>query len=109
MVPHMSVILHGNTDFDQIVVKHPAGYEVILIKLGEVVHAYKNSCPHIGIGLDYGDGHCKHGDDQLICNMHGALFAADTGYCTDGPCSGDSLTRLSVTVDPKGRVLCASS
>ena len=109
MVPHMSVILFGNTDFDQIVVKHPAGYEVILIKLGEVVHAYKNSCPHIGIGLDYGDGHCKHGEDQLICNMHGALFAADTGYCTDGPCLGDSLTRLSVTVDPKGRVLCASS
>jgi len=106
MVPHMAVILHGNTDFDQLVVKHPAGYEVILIKLREVVHAYKNSCPHIGIGLDYGDGHCKHGNDQLICHMHGALFDADTGYCTDGPCSGDSLTRIPVIIDPNGRVLC---
>jgi len=103
----MPVILHPHSDFDQAMVKHPDGFEVILVKLDGVVHAYRNSCPHIGIGLDYGDGHCKHGDQQLICNMHGALFDADTGYCTDGPCSGDSLTRVAVQIDPAGRVVCA--
>lgn len=105
MVPPMSVILHGNTDFDQIMVKHPGGYEVILVKVGTTVHAYRNSCPHIGIGLDYGDGHCKHGDAQLICNMHGALFEADTGHCIDGPCRGDQLARVAINIDSAGRVV----
>lgn len=105
MVRRMSVILHGNTDFDQIMVKHPRGFEVILVKVGTTIHAYKNSCPHIGIGLDYGDGHCKYGETQLICNMHGALFEADSGFCTDGPCRGDSLQRVQVTIDAAGRVV----
>ncbi len=102
----MTIILRPNIAFDQVMAKHPDGFEVILVKLDGVVHAYRNSCPHIGIGLDYGDGHCTHGERQLICNMHGALFEADTGYCVDGPCSGDSLTRLAVQVDAAGRVVC---
>jgi nitrite reductase/ring-hydroxylating ferredoxin subunit len=102
----MPVILHGDHDFDQVTVKHPDGFEVILVKLDGVVHAYRNSCPHIGIGLDYGDGRCLRGERQLICNMHGALFEADTGYCTDGPCAGESLTRLAVATDAAGRVVC---
>ena len=57
-------------------------------------------------GLDYGDGRCLHGERQLLCNMHGALFEVDTGYCVDGPCSGDSLTRLPIEIDPAGRVVC---
>jgi nitrite reductase/ring-hydroxylating ferredoxin subunit len=95
----MPVILRADTDFDQVTVKDPRGHEVILVKLDGVVHGYRNSCPHIGIGLDYGDGRCLHGERQLICSMHGALFAADTGYCTDGPCRGDSLQRVPVRVE----------
>ena len=55
--------LHPNLDFTQITVRHPAGYEVILVRAPgalpeyqpETVHAYRNSCPHLGIGLDYGN------------------------------------------------------
>jgi nitrite reductase/ring-hydroxylating ferredoxin subunit len=103
----MPVILHGDTAFRQITVRHPQGHEVILVNLDGELHAYRNSCPHIGIGLDYGDGRCLHGERQLICNMHGALFDAATGHCTDGPCAGDSLTRVPVTIDAGGRVVCA--
>lgn len=102
----MPVILHGTSDFDQVMVKHPAGFEVILVNLDGVVHGYRNSCPHIGIGLDYGDGRCKHGDRELICNMHGALFEANSGLCVDGPCSGESLMRIPVQIDGAGRVVC---
>ena len=102
----MPIILHGTSDFDQVMVKHPEGFEVILVNLDGTIHGYRNSCPHIGIGLDYGDGRCKHGDRELICNMHGALFEADSGLCVDGPCSGESLTRLPVQIDPAGRVVC---
>ena len=106
MVPSMAAILHPDTAFEQITVKHPAGYEVILVKLGEVVHGYRNVCPHVGVGLDWGDGRCLHGERQLLCAMHGALFDADTGFCTDGPCSGDSLQRVPVSVEG-GKVVCA--
>jgi nitrite reductase/ring-hydroxylating ferredoxin subunit len=101
----MTVILHGNHAFDQITVKHPQGYEIILVKIDGQVHGYRNSCPHIGIGLDYGDGRCLHNDKTLICSLHGALFEADTGYCVDGPCAGESLIRIPVMIDANGRVI----
>ena len=56
----MPVILRADTAFDQVTVKHPRGFEVILVNLNGIVHGYRNSCPHIGIGLDHGDGRCLH-------------------------------------------------
>ncbi len=72
--------------------------EIILVKQAETIHAYRNSCPHVGIGLDYGDGSCLHDESTLVCSLHGALFEADTGYCTAGPCSGQSLKRVPITI-----------
>lgn len=80
-------------------VQAPNGEEIILVKQAEQVHAYRNSCPHIGVGLDYGDGSCLIDGDTLICAMHGALFEADTGYCIDGPCSGKSLERIPIRIE----------
>jgi len=101
----MSLVLHGDSAFTQIVVKHPRGHEIILVKHDGVVHGYRNSCPHVGVGLDWGDGRCMHGPDQLICAMHGALFEAGSGLCIDGPCSGQSLERVAVRIE-EGRVVC---
>jgi nitrite reductase/ring-hydroxylating ferredoxin subunit len=94
----MAVVLHPNTDFDQIVVTHPSGYQVILVKQGDTVHAWRNRCPHVGVNLDWGDGRCKTGDNELTCMMHGAIFAADTGLCLAGPCAGDSLVPVAITI-----------
>jgi nitrite reductase/ring-hydroxylating ferredoxin subunit len=101
----MAVILHPDTAFDQITVKHPAGFEIILVNQDGVLHGYRNSCPHVGVGLDWGDGKCKTAPNQLMCAMHGALFEADTGLCTDGPCAGESLRRVPVRVEG-GKVVC---
>ena len=98
--------LHPSLDFTQVTVTHPAGYEVILYRSGETVHAYRNSCPHIGVGLDYGNGQCLLDDGKtLLCALHGATFEADTGFCTGGPCSGASLKRVVVRVEA-GAVVC---
>ena len=95
----MTTILHPDTAFDQITVTHPGGYEVILVRQGDVVHAYRNSCPHIGVGLDYGNGRCLADDGlTLVCALHGATFEADTGACTGGPCAGRALTRLAIRI-----------
>ena len=80
-------------------VQSPQGDEIILVKQADVVHAYRNSCPHIGIGLDYGDGSCLVDGDKLICAMHGALFEAASGLCIDGPCNGQSLQRIAIRIE----------
>ena len=90
--------------------KHPSGHELILFRAGEgvdqVVHAYRNSCPHLGISLDYGTGNCLLDDGKtLLCAMHAATFAADTGLCTGGPCAGASLKRVAVRIEA-GNVVC---
>ncbi len=101
----MAIVLHPSLDFDQITVKHPSGFEVILVIEQGTVHAYRNSCPHVGVGLDWGDGRCKSGPNELRCSLHGAAFKADTGECFSGPCHGDALKRVEVRVED-GKVVC---
>ena len=96
----MAHVLHRGLDFTQVMASHPAGHEIILFRQGGTVHGYRNSCPHIGIGLDYGNGKCLLEDGKtLLCALHGATFEATTGFCTGGPCAGASLTRVPVRVE----------
>jgi nitrite reductase/ring-hydroxylating ferredoxin subunit len=101
-MPH---VLHPTTAFDQITVDHPQGFQVILVAHGGTVHGYRNSCPHLGVGLDWGDGRCLNGENELRCALHGALFTADTGDCTAGPCYGEALERVPLRIS-EGAVVC---
>ena len=68
-----------------------------VIRFDGVVHAYVNSCPHMGTELDWQPG--QFFDESglyLICATHGAVFAPDSGYCGGGPCRGQTLLRLPV-------------
>ena len=85
----------------QVMVDDPQLGEVIVVH-HQGVHAYRNSCPHVGVGLDYGDGDCLAEPGVLICSLHGALFAAESGLCTDGPCQGDVLARIPIRVSERG-------
>lgn len=61
------------------------------------VHAYLNRCAHVPVELD-----CQAGeffDDSklyLICAMHGALYAPDSGACLGGRCQGRGLIPVAV-------------
>ena len=101
----MSHVLHGTTDFDQVMATHPLGFEVILVKQDGVVHGYRNRCPHVGVGLDWGDGHCLDTPTELRCALHGARFVAATGECIAGPCYGEHLQRVAVRISD-GTVVC---
>lgn len=101
-MPH---VLHPTTAFDQVMAKHPKGFEVILVAAGGQVRGWRNSCPHVGVGLDWGDGRCLSGENELRCALHGATFEADTGACTGGPCFGDRLEAVPVRVEG-GQVVC---
>lgn len=61
------------------------------------VHAYLNRCTHVAMELDWQPGEFFDAEGRdLICSTHGAMFAADSGRCLGGPCSGRPLTKLGV-------------
>ena len=63
------------------------------VRRGETVHAYVNSCPHVGTPLDMWPGRFLTKDGKyILCATHGALFEIEDGNCVAGPCVGQGLT-----------------
>lgn len=71
---------------------------VIVLRRGDEVRAYLNVCPHAGRQLDYAPGKFLLKNDTLICAVHGATFNRDDGLCIAGPCRGEHLRALPVSV-----------
>lgn len=70
------------------------------VRQGEAVRVYLNSCPHLGTPLDWApDKFLSPDGSRIVCSMHGAEFAIDTGLCLRGPCEGQSLEEISFAVD----------
>jgi nitrite reductase/ring-hydroxylating ferredoxin subunit len=62
-------------------------------------HAYKNSCPHLGIQLEMVPDQFLDSTHSLIqCSMHGALFTIEDGLCISGPCFDRSLEVVEIVV-----------
>ena len=74
-------------------------HEAVLIDTDDGIEAWLNHCMHFThIGLDKGSG-AEYRDGEIVCTNHGAMFAADTGYCTFGPCEGARLDAVSIAVE----------
>lgn len=72
---------------------------LIVVRQGEDVYIYVNTCPHIGAPLDFEPGRFLNLERDLIqCAMHGALFRIQDGHCVQGPCLGRHLTPVSSIV-----------
>lgn len=68
-------------------------------------HGYLNSCPHTGASLDWQQDQFLDLDKSLIqCSTHHALFEIATGQCISGPCAGDHLTAIRISIE-KGRIV----
>ena len=79
-------------DGDAIGVATPEG-EIMLVRQGREIFAYRNSCPHLGIELNFMPDEFLDTDKRYIhCINHGALFQIEDGLCVFGPCNGQSLT-----------------
>ena len=68
-----------------------AGVEepAFVVRFAGIPRAYLNRCAHTPIELDWNAG--EFFDDSrlyLICAMHGALYAPETGRCLGGRCRG---------------------
>ena len=73
---------------------------VFVVRRGQGVYAYHNSCPHTGSPLDWNEHEFLSLDKRHIqCAMHAALFRLADGLCVAGPCTGASLTAIAVEVE----------
>ncbi len=73
---------------------------IFVVRAGGTVRAYENSCPHTAGPLDWvPDQFLNREKDMILCATHGALFRIEDGHCLSGPCVGENLTPLPVSID----------
>ena len=84
----------------------PGGREIFVVREEGRVFGYLNACPHLGSPLNWQDDRFISDDSGLIlCATHGARFEIEDGACVSGPCAGQTLEAVPVTVDAEGRVV----
>ena len=73
--------------------------DLFLHRTGGTVRGFENACPHMGTPLDWRpDEFLSEDASHFICATHGALFRLADGHCVFGPCAGDSLAAVPVSV-----------
>ena len=79
----------------------PGGFTgLFAIRRGDIVHVYVNSCPHIGVPLDWAPNRFLSTDrKRIVCALHGAEFRIEDGTCTHGPCLGERLEQVMIRIE----------
>jgi nitrite reductase/ring-hydroxylating ferredoxin subunit len=78
---------------------------VLIVRRGQQLQAYADSCPHHGTPMAWRkDAYLDAAGQHIVCAAHGALFEIDTGRCVLGPCLGDHLTPLPLTLQKDGEI-----
>jgi nitrite reductase/ring-hydroxylating ferredoxin subunit len=69
------------------------------VRQADAVHVYVNSCPHLGVPLDWTPDRFLSADgDHIVCATHGATFRIADGVCLHGPCFGDALEPVLIQI-----------
>ena len=75
------------------------GEKYFAVKKEGKLYVYKNSCPHIGVALEWVEDQFLDSSQSMIqCANHGALSVIESGACVAGPCSGQKLTAVKFKV-----------
>lgn len=73
--------------------------DIFIVRRGDTVFAYENSCPHVGTPLDWVPDQFLSADgSHIVCATHGAQFRIEDGMCFSGPCHGVRLPSIAVGV-----------
>lgn len=79
---------------------HRGRDQAFLVRKGARVFGYVNNCPHYDrapLGWKK-DAFLNGAQDRIMCSAHGALFGIEDGKCVIGPCLGQALQPLLITV-----------
>lgn len=72
---------------------------IFVVRCGDRVYGYVNSCPHIGTPLDFLPDRFLTADrSEILCSTHGARFEIATGRCVFGPCRGLGLRPVPIQI-----------
>ena len=78
---------------------------IFAVKKQGQIYLYKNSCPHLGIELEWVEDQFLDATNTLIqCSTHGAQFLIENGDCVAGPCRGQNLSRVAFHIDDEGLI-----
>lgn len=84
----------------------PDSLDILVVRSGKQAFGYVNSCPHARSPLDWTpDRFMSRNGQHIQCATHGALFEIETGRCISGPCVGQHLTPVALTVTGDGLVM----
>ncbi|WP_085026385.1 Rieske (2Fe-2S) protein [Ensifer aridi] len=84
--------------------------KVIVTRRDGRLIGWLDACPHYPGGTPMAwksDAYLNGEGTHLACHSHGALFDPETGECVLGPCLGQRLTKVELTVTDAGDVLIA--
>jgi nitrite reductase/ring-hydroxylating ferredoxin subunit len=74
--------------------------KLFAVKQRGKVYLYQNSCPHLGIPLEWVEDQFLDSSGSMIqCANHGALFVITSGKCVSGPCSGRTLNTIKYSLE----------
>ncbi|WP_421740002.1 Rieske (2Fe-2S) protein [Caulobacter sp.] len=63
-----------------------------VVRRGEALFGYVDSCPHAGWPLaGFAGRFLTRENDLILCGGHAALFRIEDGVCVAGPCPGQTL------------------
>jgi nitrite reductase/ring-hydroxylating ferredoxin subunit len=84
---------------------HRGRDRLLLVRQGKEIFGYINNCPHYDRApLGWKRDQFLNGDQsRIMCAAHGALFRIEDGVCEVGPCLGQRLTPVELTVK-QGRI-----
>lgn len=73
-------------------------FAAFVIRRGELLAGYVDSCPHAGWPLaTFDDRYLTRDGRHILCTGHGALFTLD-GVAVTNPCLGERLTSWAIEV-----------
>ena len=71
-----------------------------LARFGGKIVAYENLCRHLPLTLDYDDNRFFDSEGKfIICQTHGAMYHPASGRCIEGPCGGESLYPIEISLE----------
>jgi nitrite reductase/ring-hydroxylating ferredoxin subunit len=74
-------------------------WSIFVVRWGSQVFGYINLCPHQQVNLDWERQQFLDPNGlRIMCGKHGALFEIGTGRCVAGPCMGQGLQPVAVSV-----------
>lgn len=74
-------------------------YRILVVRSGLKAWAYRNQCAHFLVPLNVLSDYTFIDREQIVCQVHYARYAMDTGECVRGDCEGESLISIPIRID----------